>query len=307
MTIMKSSTFLQMVKQKAALTAGQVGLSDNDILAIATRRLQNDIIAIISELREEYLLKRDHYTLVANQSEYRIPIRASGGALRHIFIVNGNQRVSIYKMKHEDLESFSNGLSSLPSMFLIEGNYIRLLPDIGSNPVGKLELYYIFRPNSITQEINCRQIVSLDKIERSVILNSIPASLTSSTKIDIINDLSGNEIIAYDLTKSSIVGTKIIFNEELDPKISIGNWICPAEQSPVPMVPEEFQQLLLGLTVLDIQNMRGNQVGAQIALGEVKTLMDAISKIASHRIASKSEKIIPRNALSQTFSRGNRW
>jgi len=306
--IYTSSLLVQTVKQKSAMTTGQMGLSDNDILAIATRRLKTDIVADILNQGEEYLEYVDTIPLVSNQSYYRIPDRAIGQVIRHVYLNYGGTRISISKVDDSDLESFnSTGTTTMPYNFTIEGNYVRFLPSIGtiSNSTS-MDLYYFMNPNVLTIESNCRQIVSINPAYTQFTIASTPSNFTPTLGYDFINHISGNEIINYNQICTSIATNVMVFpTPQTD--VSVGDWICLAGQSPVPNIPELWQDLLVSLTVSEIQQLKQNTMGIQIATAETKRLTDAIDTITSQRVISKPDRVIPRSPLNLPRGGSRMW
>ena len=297
------------IKQKAGITAGTVGLTDADILNIATRRLQIDIANEILDKKEEYLLTGQAIPLVANQDYYRIPYRSLGSTIRHIYYVSGNgtARFPLNRMYHEDLESVPPSLNySEPRAFLLEGSNIRLIPSVGSTANGTIYIEYFFRPNQLVSTIYCRQIASLDIVNQIATFTSMPSQLASGTTFDIINHISGNEVIQFDVT-GTVTSNTITFTTPLSNFISVGNWVALAQQSPVPNIPEEFQQLLLAYTVLDIEQIRGSQSGIQVAQQDIMALRKAVSDLTRNRVQSKPELVIPRNPIARGAASGKRW
>ncbi len=297
--IYQSDLLLTQIKQKAAITTGMLGFTDADILNIATRRLQIDIASQIIQKKEEYLLQEAIVPLTASEDYYRIPYRAIGSSIRHIYFVanNSTQRYSLNRLYHEDLEAFNQTNSNaIPSGFILEGSWIRLVPSVSASPSGSLYIEYFFRPNQIVPNIYARQITNVSG--QTVTFASMPSQLSSQTKFDIINHISGNEIIQFDVA-GTVAGNQITFTDTLLPDVVIGNWVSATQTSPVPMIPEEFQELLIAITVLDIQNLRGNQAGIQVAMGDVQALMKAVETLTIQRVQSKPELVIPRNPIAR--------
>ena len=312
MTVFTNDLLLIAIKIKAAITQGTVGLSDANILDIATRRLQIDIAAQILQKKEEYLLQLAQIPLVANQDYYRIPYRALGSTLRHIYWVNssGTTRYPLDRLYQEDVESFcGNQTSSIPRSFIIDGNNVRLVPSVGANPTGTLNIEYFFRPNQLVPVSYTRQIQTISG--STVTLASMPSQLSGLTTFDIINNISGNEIIQYDVS-GTVSGNTITFSTDaygnaLSSNVKAGCWVAAPMTSPVPMIPEEFQQLLIAFTVLDIQQFRGNQAGIQVAMQDIQAISKAVEELTSQRALSKPELVIPRNPLSRMRLGGQRY
>ena len=307
MTIYSATQFLIQVKQKAAITQGTVGLQDSDILNIATRRLQIDVVNEILDKKEEYLLQLATVPLVASQDYYRIPYRSIASTIRHIFYVDTNQtmRFPLNRIYHEDLESFPPNLNySIPRCFLLEASQVRIVPSVGPTPSGNLYIEYFFRPNQIISDIYCRQITAING--QTVTFASMPSQLSSVTSYDIINNVSGNEIIQFDVAGTAS-GNTITFSTALGSNVAVGQWVAPATQSPVPMIPEEYQELLIAYTVLDIQQLRGNTTGIQVAQQDVQMIKAAVSNLSMNRVQSKPELVIPRNPLANGQMGGQRW
>lgn len=228
-------------------------------------------------------------------SRYRIPERAIGSKVRHIYYKDSDGNVNdIARYEQEQIGGLGVGVANRPHGITIEGMNIRIWPAASDSMEGSLVILFHFRPNDLVAESAARTIVSTGA--DSVTLASIPTGFVSGAKVDIINHLSGNDIIAYDLEIDSVdTNTNTVtFTDSLPSDVAEEQWIALAKKSPVPMIPEEWHPVLLEMTVTFVAQTRSHGPQTEMALGRVRAYRNNLSKITDNRVVSKPHKVIGR-------------
>lgn len=282
--ILTSSQLLTFIKRRLMLTTNQLGLSDQDILNEATLELQTTLVSDIESLQEGFLVYKETIPVAAGQEYVRLPGRALAQTITHIYWIDSSGgRAEIERLGQDSLEGLGTTASGAPTVFLVEANSIRfpMVPQVA----GSIYVSYPFRPNALTSEIYCQQVTAVNAATKTVTLNNT-AVFQNGQKYDVINNISGNEIIYYDLT-GAINGNTIIFNQAI-PNISVGNWISTAGLSPVPMVPEELHTYLVEITAARIAKERGMSQQYQEAIQGAQTLRAKLGMIMENRVTTKS-------------------
>ncbi|PJI40410.1 hypothetical protein [Ferrovibrio sp.] len=283
MAIITSSKLLTKIKAKAFLASNNAGFSNQDILDLATDELLDTIVPEIMEVHEGFLLYSEEVAVAANTGQVRIPDRAIGGSIRHIYWVDANNtRKVIDRLDQEDKESFS-GSSGQVRNFIIEGNYISLLPAPSS--AGTLVISFPFRPSQIVEESKCKQIQAIDYDTRTVSVASIPSSWVLPTEFDCVNYESGNEILYYNHA-GTIAGNNIQFDQPIG-SMKVGDWICLPREAPVAMVVEELHSYLVQLTAAEIIKQRGQTEQYKSSKEKLENIRKRIPLLINNRVQSK--------------------
>ena len=176
-----SNTLIDAIKRKIAVPLTQVTFDDQDILDFAYEELMLEQVPSILEYNEEYYVYKKQIDLIAGQSKYSIPDRAIGMKLRDVFYINTqNQICQMSRISPDDKNFFeiSSGPIIYPIHYYVENNSIILVPAVRDTVVGKLELSYFLRPNSLVPD------------EEAAICSSFSKNIT----VDITNLVAGDTV-----------------------------------------------------------------------------------------------------------------
>jgi hypothetical protein len=197
----------------------------------------------------------------------------------------------------EQIEGYQTTTTGVPTGFAMVANQIMLLP----TPVnaGTLQLIYPFRPNDLVDTSTTQTIATVSS--NALTVPNVPSNFINGALYDIIDHQAGNGIIYYDL-QGFISGNLITFGQNI-PNAAIGNYIALAGQSPVPMLPEEAQSLLLEMTVLRIEIVRGNQGRIKNSAAIVQDNRKGFDLLLANRVISKAH---PVGGLSPHLPQGRR-
>lgn len=250
--IITSTALISSATKYAALSSNQAGISNSDILGTANN-VMSGLVSEILQAREEFLIYQEAVAVVSGTSNYRIPYRAINGILRHLWFEDGTgTRQRLWIKDASDIEEYNTTDKGRPYAFFVQGNFITLLPT--PNLTGNLLFTYPFRPNALVEGVFTGTVASATT--NSVTVTNAPSNFISNTLYDIIDHRSGSGIIYYDLS-GTVSGNTITFTQNI-PLVAAGNFVALAQQSPVPMIPEEGHSLLLEETVMRIEMQRGN-------------------------------------------------
>lgn len=264
--------------------------SSNNLLNIATEQLHTKLYPIIQSTREEFYVTRKDFTITASQNEYVIPSRASGLVLRDVQLVTGTDVQSLGII---DSEYVTTTASGNVSGYYLEHNKIILYPTPAST-TGTLRVRYYLRPSRLTITSNCGQISSIDTVTNQVVVSAIPSTWASGTSLDFVQASAPYANLAIDQAATVVSGTTITF-ASLPSTLAVGDWLAPAEYSPIPQLPYEFHAILAQLTVCKVLEAMGDREGATLAFKDVQTDLENMLKLVTPRNQGERKKVINRN------------
>lgn len=286
--ILTSNRILEAVKVKAALTTGQAGLSNDQILQLATDAMNLELVPAMIDKFEGHFLFTDTRPLVPNVSAYRVPERAVAGALHGLFLTSQNgENYPLRKHEPSELGTLPVSPVNRPTGCVMVSNSITMVPPVGPNPSDLLTTIYYFQPSKLVMDSNGRAISAVSG--NTVTLTSVPAGWSNQSRFDVVNHLSGNEIVAFDIPRTSaITGNTITFDVDVE-RLGVrpGNYLTIAGESIVPMIPESLHALLVEMTVKKVAEVRNDDVRIKTATAAIKTIGDGLSMIIGRRITTK--------------------
>jgi len=291
-TIFTTSTLLTELKRRAMLSPSQLGLTDADLLALATTEMQSNLVPLIVKQHSGYLLYTDAISVSASATFVRFPERCVGQTLRHLYWVDAaSERYDLAEYRPDDLVEISGDTAPYPTKFVVEGSRIRLFPT--PTAAGTLYVTYAFRPNDLCVESSARRVTAVDSSARTVTLASTPSAFTTSVLYDIVQHRSGNECILHDLTATDISSNVITFAVGTDlSNVEVNNWVSLTKTSPVPMLPEDLHNLLIEMTVGRLFMMRGMKDQATMSAASVKQMREQfLPALTNARVVSKPRRL----------------
>lgn len=270
-----TTTLLADVRRAAMLPdTSNTGTADADLLAAGDKEMQGRLVPLVMKAREEYFVRSLDYTITANQAAYRVPPRAIGGKLRDAFVVQSSSLQALARLEPERLPEFST-VASVPWAFYMEGNSLVLVPTPAST-ANTLRVKYFVRPNRLIATTAARQITSVTAATPSALYtriglaSSVPGGWTSSLTYDVVKATPGFEHAAIDLIPTGgLSGSNFDTLTSALPSgfgsSNVGDWVCLAEESPIPQLPAELHQLL------------GQRIACRVlqALGDLEALKSA--------------------------------
>jgi len=291
--ILTTSKLLEIVKVKAALTTGQAGLTNDNILQIASDVMVSEIVPAVIGKYEGYFLFTEAQPLQAGVSVYRVPERAIGGKLCNLYLrdASGNP-FDIRMYSTADLGSLPVTPQNRPAGFYLESNSVRFVPPVGPSPTDSLVMVYYFRPSQLVMESAGRRLVSFTST--TLTLPSIPAGWTTASTLDVVSHRSGNEVVAHDLAISSITGNVITLTSAVT-GLEAGQYVTLAGESIVPNLPEDLHILLAEMTVEKLAEIRNDDVRLKQAQGRIQRIWSGLINGMDNRVTSKPEVIVGRS------------
>lgn len=293
------------IKRKAFVPISQITFDDAALLSIADEEMQVGIVPMVMRTREEYFVSAKEYTVQGNTREFEIPERAIGAKLRDVTIIANpgtsdgvvNER-SLPEINAEDAvwNNTYNNFLSLQSFFL-RNNYVVLSPSATSFQGQQLKLYYFKRPSKLIQTTECSKITGITG-SNTCTVNIVPTNFgtggTISITADIVKATPPFQILQMDITVSLDTNTNIAtFSESLsDLGISNGDYICLANESPIPLIPVELHSLLAQRAAVKILSSLGDDKNFKVAQNRLEEMEKNILELISNRVEGANRKVV---------------
>lgn len=232
---MNTTELIAALKIKGSFPTSDDLFSTSDFLVLLNHQMKTEIIPIMMLLSEEYFLLSKDFTVSTSGATYRIPSRAIGAKLRDLKHLDGsNNMVSLQRLFEEDRPSNMTG-------YYMVRNSVELSEGFTS---GTLRMKYFGRPNSLVSTTSCAQITSINTGTNQIIVSSLPTTMSDGILCDFVQNKNPYDLLDYDNEIVNVSGTTVTMTS-LPTDLVVGDWLCLAEESPVPMVPEELHPVLV--------------------------------------------------------------
>lgn len=268
-------------------TATAAGCADSDILAHANAVLQSEIAPMVMELREEHYLTANSLTITAGTAAYRIPSRAMGSKLRDVAMKDsaGNFR-SLARTEYDELEDYQ-ATEGDAEAFYLRGNYVVLVPP-PSDASETLELPFYMRPSEIVSTgYGTISIINTTTGQITFVQTGsfVP---TTSTPVDLVSKSVPFECHSFDVTPTAAASNTVTVSS-VPSGLVVGDFVCLAEQSPLPQVPAEFVPLLNVKTARRMAQSLGSATRISYLEAEEGKLTDQIRRTFAPRVDGEAK------------------
>lgn len=157
-----SDQLVESVKLNIMFPVAQNTFTAENILSFANKELITSQVPSILQYHEEFFVTVKEVALKSNQSVYPIPDRAIGLRLRDLmYRDSSNTLTEMTRITgDEDVFVYGAGSGTPPYKYKLQGNDIRLVPDIGNISAGSLVFVYYLRPNQLVRNSRAATITN---------------------------------------------------------------------------------------------------------------------------------------------------
>ena len=288
-------SLLSIIKKRAFIPINQETFDDDDLIAMLSDEMLDEIVPEMLATREEWYVFSEEYSGVEVGKGVVIPSRAIGGALREISYTQGNQEHNLPRLSLED-KVYQNNQGPIRG-FYIENSKVYPMGALNGN----LKFYYHLRPGTLIKTSQAGKITAIDTVANTMVLNNIPTSWTTGTKLDVIRATPHFDHVAISLTVSDISGNVVTFSSSLDADsnsqvksdISIGMWVAEEGCSPVPQIPVEWFPYLAQAVVSQVLESVGDMEASEKSDKRKKNLKRQALRVLTPRVKGESKKLVP--------------
>ena len=299
------------VKTRGLIPSSQNTFSDSDIINFLNEELNLSLIPMIVSVREDFFLKKKSVAVVSGQAEIGVPERAIGNALKQVFFVDAsNNRRQIIKTD-ENIKRVLTPTSGTPEYFFFQGDEIVLVPTPNASS-GYVEFYYLERPNQLVPVSSAAKITAISSVGGTTTFTvdtDLTSTFTSSAisagtaLADVLSGKSPFMLWSTDLavtacTSSTIaVATSGVTGGGGSVEPVVNDYICVAQQTPIPMIPQELHPILAQMGSARIMEALGHTDKLQVVNAKLKDMMLAAFNMICNRVEDQPKRILNRTGL----------
>jgi hypothetical protein len=288
----------------------------DDFISHANTEMQTKLVPMIDRSRQGFFASTKQVTLTDGLNRYALPERAFMNTFRDLWWMPDASkpwdkrplpRVAPHNRDLHDAESGE------PSGYMIEGDEIVILPTPGAN-MGAILFDYKERPNQIAATSTCAKITAVSTVGATTtftVNTDLTGSLSAGSLVDFLSAKSPFRLWAKDVTISAITSTTIavtaadVSNDVDAVEPIVGDYICPAQTTCIPMIPQEMHAILAELVCRRILKALGDHEAVAEVEKNVKEMIELMISETSQRVESSVEVIYDRHSiLNQGVSAG---
>lgn len=297
--ILNTTTLIKSIKRRAQLPTNQNTFKEEDFIEMINEEINVGILPHVLKVHEEYYVKYEDQAVTNTKTGYEIPYRAIGNKLRDVsFLDTTGNFYELSRISVEDISDFQNFYASRNNnVFYVQDTEI-ILPNNLYTQTGSLRMFFYMRPNTMVTESQVGVVQSIDRNTGIITLNSFPEAFTNLPEIDFISKRSPCRIIDYDIAIVAV--NKTAKTIELSPsdipeRLTVGDYVCKAEETFVPQIPVELHPLLAQRVACHCLEALGDTEGLASALRKLKEIEENSMYIIDDRVEGAPQKVASRH------------
>jgi hypothetical protein len=298
-------------KVRTMAPISQNTFEESTLVTIANDEMLLKLVSDLMSVREEYFLASKSVSIVSGVDHYGIPARAVGNSMNALFFVDGSgQEVELNNIEASRRAEFA-GQCGTPRAFYFEGDEVVLLPKPSSSS-GRLLFQYFRKPGRLTLTSTCAKITGVSTVG-ALTTFTVDTDLTSSlpvgSLVDVVCRKSPFLLWSEDVAVLAIASNQIQISKASvsDPsgavEPQVGDFICPAGYSNIPMIPEEFHPVLDQMMAVRLLAGLGDLEKWNAAKAELKEVRAEALRMVKNRVQATPKRFGNRRGVLRAVQR----
>lgn len=293
-----SDQLITTIKRNSLIPTGNKKFLDADLLAFLNEELQVTITSELSSFQEEYFVTYQDIPLVANTSNYQIPITAIGWALRDIgYVTSSGEYRTLPRVGIDQLDLYS-GLATTgePRALYLRDAELVAVPSMGDSVSGSIRVYFEKILNELVLTSSCGLITNVVSAGTDYII-TVSALPSYTSGVEVISATNPFGIIAS-FTSATPVGFNFTLAQSSFSRVPVvGDYVAPYGKTPIPHIPEDMHPILAQAATLRVLEANGDAKNLQNAYVTYQRMVQSMKQRSSSRIKGAPKKLISRNYI----------
>lgn len=307
-----SDKLIEAVRRRASLPKADSLYSDEDILAFATDEMYDEVVSIIRNTQEEYLVFTVKIPVIQNQKVYDIPDRSIASELRDIYFEdNAKNMFEMTRILPDDKYNQQYYASTgRPYYFYMENNTVVMTASPQFPGTGNLVMKFMIRPSALVVSSRVAKITNIDRNTGIISVDALPSVFTSSSLFDFTKTRPGHQIQAISLSAAlNFASNQMTFSPSDIPEgLAVGDRITLENESDIPQIPTELHRLVIAKTVERVLEGIRDTEGLANAMRKTQKVETAMTDLMDNRVTSAPLKIKNKTSLlKRALVRNRRW
>jgi hypothetical protein len=238
-----SDDLVSDIRLRCRIPDGDSVASDAELRRVADDQISTVFTPLLRQSAEEYGVKTTDTAILDSTTQlYRIPSRATAGNLRDVLLVDGDTARSLPRIPLEEADRYHDAGSAYWAQgvaFCVQADHVRLLPRTQDTSL-TLRIRWYLRPSKLIA-VSAADVV--DSIGTpGTVFDRTGANILTGATVDVIQANPNFDALTVDDTATIATDTVTLTNGATD--VAVGDYLCPAGQSPIVQLPAEAHPVL---------------------------------------------------------------
>lgn len=302
---------INSLKKRGVIPVSQKTYDTPDLIRIFDEELRLKVVPFVMTVRENYFTSLYDQTIVSGQANYGLAPRSIGDKMKNLYYVDTqNREFEITRLDYDDkpfLQFPDTNQTGIPRFFYFQDDQIILIPTPDGTAQGTIRQHYYRRRSALVDVTAVGQITSINTGTGVLTLNNVPTTFTTAVTYDFVKATPNFKIYTMDATASAVTTSSITF-ATLPTGLTVGDYICLSQESPIPQISYELFPLLIQRSLEIILRGINDLAGSKKAEDESEKLEASARKLISDRVDENTKKIYsPNNISNWVWGRVFRW
>lgn len=302
---------IEMINRACMVPTSQLTYTNADWAKMATDMLQTVVVPLIMSTREDYFVTFEDVLSPAD-GVIPFPENAVGSKLRNVCYIAQQNPLNLKNLPRIDIDVVAGvGFNNTGTLagFYIQGDDLILYPNTSVPTNTPIRLYFYRRTLALAAPEEYGQIVSIDTMSNTVVLDFVPIDWEVGLEINAVSS-QPNFTITNSLMEISAISSPSIILDNVD-DLSVGDYISVLGYSAIPQVPiEAMNYLAQSVATIALEGL-GDREGMKASNDVAEKLRESLLIMISQRVDGSVKKVInPSGGLrvsSGTWRRGWGW
>ncbi len=269
-----SEYVIEAVKRRAAVPISQATLETWELLSITDEQIRSIIAPMLIDVEGDYLTANYDQPIAA--AVYRYGPHRRQVKLREVrFIDEDGHDLDVPRIALEHLEHAQDG-------FHFSGSQIVLINPSRWDGCTLRQVYYA-RPSRLVLTTDVGVVASV--LGGAITLAAAaPARLTGNVVVDIVRGVAPFDLLASDVPAVVAGAVATVDVASVPAGLAAGDFVCLAEETPVPQIPPDLHPLLAQATAAEVLDQIGDSDAYQRAAAKMQGLLGGARALIVDRV-----------------------
>ena len=237
------------VRRQGHLSMDDPDGTDAELIAVMNRVMARRFVPLVRKVRSDYYVTWADQTLVADQQDYRIPVRATTNSVRNVVWVDTTgHETPMDPVALTDRHAYATA-RGYPTAYTIQDDYLIVLPTPNSN-AGTLRVYFERRPSTLVLAASALAVTAV--ASGQLTFGSDPDAFASGLS-DVARYQPPFSLAVRDAQFVPTTGSALTYTAASHDRTPVvGDYICHAGETPFPQLPPEMHPLLALATAAEV-------------------------------------------------------
>lgn len=295
------------IKRRCSVPTSQLTYTEEDFCLLANDALEGQLVPLMMSAREEYFVDFEDVSLPSD-GIIDFPEHAIGAKLRSVCYVQQTNPLLLINLPRIDLDVVAGvGFSNYATIagFYVQDNSIYIYPNTSIPQNTTIRLYFYRRALVLAEPAAYGQVLSIDSIAGSVVLDSVPGDWVIGTELNSVGS-QPNFKTTNSLLEITAISSPTIVLDTVE-GIEVGDYISEYGFSAIPQIPVEAHAYLAQLTAVLCLEGLGDREAAKVAQSKADELKTGLLTVVSQRVDGSVKKVINPNGGLRLGSRIGQW